>query len=68
MADAVGDLQLNDTQAAAADVLIYVSRSTGISQVLSNKGTSSLLARNSKFGPVQGPLPNDQWTLEAQNW
>ena len=68
MADAVGDLQLNDAQAAAADILIYASSSTGISQVLSNNGTSSLLARNFKYGPVQGPLPNDQWTLEVQNW
>ncbi|KAK3174853.1 hypothetical protein OEA41_002099 [Lepraria neglecta] len=30
MADAVSDLQLNDAQAAAADVLIYASSSTGI--------------------------------------
>ena len=70
MADAVGDPQLNDAQAEAeaADVLIYTSISTGISQVFTNNGTSSLLARNSKYSPVQGPLPNDQWTLEVQNW
>lgn len=45
MADTVGDLQLNDAQAAAAEIFIYASSSTGISQVLSNKGTSLLLAQ-----------------------
>ena len=62
------DIDLNDGQAATANVIVNASASTGIAQVLEALGASALLARQTNYNGVQGPLPNNQWTLEVESW
>ena len=66
--DALESVDLNDAQAAAANVIVSASVSTGIAQVLEALGASALLARQTIYNGVQGPLPNNQWTLEVESW
>lgn len=39
-----------------------------LDDIVDSLGVSSLTARNSLYGGVQGPLPNNQWQLEVQYW
>lgn len=66
--DALGNVNLNDAQAATANIIVSASVSTGIAQVLEALGASALLARQTIYNGVQGPLPNNQWTLEVESW
>lgn len=39
-----------------------------LNDIVRSLGISSLTARNSLRGGIQGPLPNNQWQLEVQYW
>ena len=65
--EALQKLTLNAAQSATAEVL-FSGYQTTLEDVIKLLGTSSLLARNSKFRSIQGFLPSDQWILEVENW
>ena len=65
--DSIGNLTLNDAQSATAEVL-FNSYPNTIDDLIGLLGTSALLAKNSKFGSIQGSLPSNQWILEVESW
>ena len=65
--EAMRNLTLNAAQSATAEVL-FTGYLTTLDNVITLLGTSSLLARNSKYGSMQGFLPSDQWILEVESW
>ena len=64
--EAVGDLGSNSAQVATAGVL-FASTLMTLYDVIDLLDTSLFLAENSKFDPIQGFLPSDQWTLEVES-
>ena len=67
LSDSIENLTLNDAQSATLDVLLSTFKNT-IDALIGLLGTSVLLAKNSKFGSVQGFLPSNQWILEVESW
>lgn len=55
--DALGNVDLNNAQAATANIIASASASTGIAQVLEALGPSVLLARQTIYNGIQSPLP-----------
>ena len=62
----IANLTLNNAQSATAEVLL--SHPNSVFDLIDLLGTSSLLAKNSKFGSIQGFLPSNQWILEVESW
>ena len=67
LSDSIENLTLNDAQSATVGVLLGSYENT-LFDLLGLLGSSVLLARDSKFGSVQGFLPSNQWILEVENW
>ena len=65
--DSVANLTLNDAQSATLNVFSG-NFENGIYNFILLLGPSALLAKNSKFGSVQGLLPSNQWILEVESW
>ena len=67
LSDSIGNLTLNEAQSATVGVLLG-SYENDLYELLDLRGSSVLLAGNSKWGSVQGPLPSNQWILEVESW
>lgn len=51
---------------ASFNKILYAG--TDISTLVSVAGITSLKARDKLFSDIQGPLPNNQWQVEVENW
>ena len=67
LSNSIENLTLNDAQSATVGVLLP-SYDNNLYDLLSLLGSSVLLARNWKYGSLQGFLPPNQWILEVESW
>jgi hypothetical protein len=66
--DEVTKLSLSVAQTSTADVILWALKETGLSSSIAGRGSAALKAQGTVYSNRQGPLPNNQWTVEAASW
>ncbi len=64
----IAALNLNAAQNSTASVLLWALKETGLSSSIAGRGAAALKAQDTVYSNRQGPLPNNQWTIEAAGW
>ncbi|KAF2135754.1 uncharacterized protein K452DRAFT_362977 [Aplosporella prunicola CBS 121167] len=65
-----GDMAGDEAALALFKWLAWATVQSGpsISMAVSTLGSQALMARDKMFGSIQGPLPDNQWQIEVEDW
>jgi hypothetical protein len=61
-------LGLSTAQTSTLNVVLWALKETGLSSSIAGRSVAALKAQGTVYSNRQGPLPNNQWTVEAASW